>query len=245
MFNNNCSIDLYNRDLQTTIIRFTHNLSSLKTDWILSESPLLALSGLLYCMISSLMECPWRRMSFPFPLSLLSLNLYKCKQMAWNVVVACLFVYPLLYTALCCRLFTSTSLFYTDIVAIFFVFFADHVNKPIIFVFEAFIYHFKNTISILVTILSCSLQLFSQDYNLAFHSTYVVCVNFIHEYRDLQFKVDYDRQFFEKNFSGNFIYSLSFCQKSAERKTPKNYFLYRVRHLTFFSTSEYFVNGNT
>ena len=37
--NNNCSLDLYNRDLQTTIIRFTRNLSSHKTDWIFFELP--------------------------------------------------------------------------------------------------------------------------------------------------------------------------------------------------------------
>ena len=60
------------------------------------------------------------------------------------------------------------------------------------------------------------------------HTTYVVCVNFIHEWRDLQFKVDSERQIFEKLFHGNFIYSQSFCQKSAERKSPKKYFLYFI-----------------
>ena len=30
--------------------------------------------------------------------------------------------------------------------------------------------------------------------DLVFHTTYVVCVNFIHKWRDLQFKVDSDRQ---------------------------------------------------
>ena len=40
----NSSADLYNRYLQTTIIMFTRNVSSHKTGWILSESPLLALS---------------------------------------------------------------------------------------------------------------------------------------------------------------------------------------------------------
>ena len=44
---NNCWIDLYNRDLQTTIILFIHNVSSRKTDWFLSELPLLALSWFL------------------------------------------------------------------------------------------------------------------------------------------------------------------------------------------------------
>ena len=59
------------------------------------------------------------------------------------------------------------------------------------------------------------------------HTTYVVCVNFIHKWRDLQFKVDSERQIlFWETFHGNFIYSQSFFQKSAERKSPKKYFLY-------------------
>ena len=37
--------------------------------------------------------------------------------------------------------------------------------------------------------------------DLVSHTTYVVCVNFIHKWRDLQFKVDSERQrFFEKLF---------------------------------------------
>ena len=79
---------------------------------------------------------------------------------------------------------------------------------------------------------SWSLQSFSQDYVLGSH------INFIYEWRHLQFKVvsEYpqfkvvsERQnFFEKLFHGNFIYSSSFCQKSAERKSPKKYFSYFV-----------------
>ena len=38
------------------------------------------------------------------------------------------------------------------------------------------------------------LQSFSQDYGLAFFTTYVVYVNFIHEWRDLQFNVGSERQ---------------------------------------------------
>ena len=41
------------------------------------------------------------------------------------------------------------------------------------------------------------------------HTTYVVCVNFTHKWRDLQFKVDSERQFFEKLFMTYFIYSQS------------------------------------
>ena len=59
--------------------------------------------------------------------------------------------------------------------------------------------------------------------DLVSHTTYVVCVNFFY----LQFKVDSERQTWE-TFSGNFIYSQSFCQKSAERKSPKKYFSYCV-----------------
>ena len=37
------------------------------------------------------------------------------------------------------------------------------------------------------------------------HTTYVVCVNFIHKWRDLQFKVDSERQIFWETFHGNFF----------------------------------------
>ena len=50
-----------------------------------------------------------------------------------------------------------------------------------------------NLIIILVGILhNWSIQPFSQDYNLASHIIYVVCVKFIHEWRALQFNVDYE-----------------------------------------------------
>ena len=39
---------------------------------------------------------------------------------------------------------------------------------------------------------------FSQDYDLAVYLTCVVSINFIHECQDLQFKVDSERQIFEK-----------------------------------------------
>ena len=67
------------------------------------------------------------------------------------------------------------------------------------------------------------LQPFSQDYDLTSHITYVVCVHFIHEWRDLQFKFDYKRQIFEKLFMA-FLFALSFCQKSAESNWPKKHF---------------------
>ena len=47
------------------------------------------------------------------------------------------------------------------------------------------------------------------------HTTYVVCVNFIHKWRDLQSTPNV--RFFEKLFMATLIYFQSFCQKSAER----------------------------
>ena len=70
------------------------------------------------------------------------------------------------------------------------------------------------------------LQPFSQDYSLASHTMHVVCVYFIREWRDQQFNVDFALQIFEKLFHGGFIYFQSFCQKSAERKSPKKFFLF-------------------
>ena len=74
-----------------------------------------------------------------------------------------------------------------------------------------------------------SLQPFSQDYWSTFwHQLFCVCVNFIQTWRDLQFKVGYERQIFWETFHGNFNYSLSFCQKPAEAKSPKKYYLYFI-----------------
>ena len=57
--------------------------------------------------------------------------------------------------------------------------------------------------------------------DLVSHTTYVACFNLIHEWLDLQFVVDSERQiFFWEMFHG----SQSFCQKSAEWKTPKKLF---------------------
>ena len=52
---------------------------------------------------------------------------------------------------------------------------------------------------------------FSHNYKLASHTPYIVCVNFMHE-------------IFWETFLHNFIYSQSFCHKTAERKLPKKYF---------------------
>ena len=47
-----------------------------------------------------------------------------------------------------------------------------------------------------------------QPSELASHSTQVVCVNVIHEWRDLQPKVDSDRQIFEKLFMAICLYTI-------------------------------------
>ena len=96
--NNNCSLDLYYEDLQTTIIFFTHNVSSHKTEWILSEPPLPALPCRFISQTKQSNECTWSRMSLPLR------NIYKCKQVACSVVVACLLINPFLYWC-CCFLF--------------------------------------------------------------------------------------------------------------------------------------------
>ena len=80
--------------------------------------------------------CTWKT------ISLLSRNLYKCKQVTCSVVVACLLDNP--------HFVVAFLIFYINIVH----FFVNHVHKSIIFVFEGFIYNFKNTISIFVTTFS-------------------------------------------------------------------------------------------
>ena len=70
-----------------------------------------------------------------------------------------------------------------------------------------------------------SLQPFRQDYVLASNTIYVVCVNYILECRDLQFKVTSKRRFFSETFLENFLFTFrGFCQKIVERKSPQKYF---------------------
>ena len=115
------------------------------------EPPLSALSCLLYHkgQQSEEWEC----------LREISININKLLIVCFvyvrpcRVVVACLFVYPLFYTALCCCLFLCPLIFLYWCCWYIFCLFINHVNKPIIFVFGTFVYHFKNTISIFATIL--------------------------------------------------------------------------------------------
>ena len=122
------------------MILFSHNVSSDKTDWILTELPLPALSVAFYITrVSSLMnalvwEC-FREISINVNKLFIMYFVYirPCR-----IVVACLFLCPLSFGI-------KTLLLY-------FCLFVNHVNKPIIFVFTAFVYYFKNTISIFVTV---------------------------------------------------------------------------------------------
>ena len=42
------------------------------------------------------------------------------------------------------------------------------------------------------------------------HTTYVLCFNFIHKWRDLKFKIDSEPEIFLKNFSWQFYLLLDF-----------------------------------
>ena len=61
------------------------------------------------------------------------------------------------------------------------------------------------------------------------HTTYVVFVNCIHKWRDLQFKVDSERQIFWQTSSWQFYFNAqSFCQKSAERGNRRRNILFSI-----------------
>ena len=81
---------------------------------------------------------------------------------------------------------------------------------------------------LIVHIIHWPLQSFSQNCGLASHTTYVVCFNFIREWRTYSLTSTLNVFIFcEKFFHGRFVYSQSFCQTSAERKSPKKYFFSR------------------
>ena len=77
---------------------------------------------------------------------------------------------------------------------------------------------FYNLSSKVVYIRNRSLQPCSLEYELASHTTYIT-----REWRELYFKVFFEFQIFEKLFMEIFIHSV--CQKSAERKSAKKYFI--------------------
>ena len=53
--------------------------------------------------------------------------------------------------------------------------------------------------------------------DLVSHTTYVVCVNFVHKWRHLQFKVDFERQIFLRNFSWQFYLLSEFFARNLLR----------------------------
>ena len=67
-----------------------------------------------------------------------------------RIVVA---IYPLfLYSTLLLLVYFYVRLFFILTLLLYFCLFVNHVYKPIIFAFGAFVHNFKNTISIFVTI---------------------------------------------------------------------------------------------
>ena len=71
------------------------------------------------------------------------------------------------------------------------------------------------------------LQPFSQDYGLASHTTRIVCVLYMSGGTHNLTSTPNDR-FLRKFFIAGFIYSQSFCQKSAEMKSPTKYFFIHI-----------------
>ena len=50
------------------------------------------------------------------------------------------------------------------------------------------------------------------------NNTYVVCINFIHKWRDLQFKVDFED--FLRNFSWQILFTLRVFARNPLRRNP-------------------------
>ena len=80
-------------------------------------------------------------------------------------------------------------------------------------------------------------QPFSMDYDQAFHTPHVVYVNFIHEWRDLQFNAGSEWKIFEKHFKAGC------CQKFAVKgNCRKNIFFF---HISFWCLTWYTKPGFT
>ena len=130
------------------LTHWLHKQRVFTQDWLNSFWIAVAFSFLPFTLHGKQsIECTWRRMSLPLR------NLYKCKQVACSVVVACLLVYPLFYTELCCCMFSFESPFFILMLLLlvyffipifilmlllYFCLYVDNLNKPIIFVFGAF-----------------------------------------------------------------------------------------------------------
>ena len=130
--NNNCSIELYSRYLQTRIIRFTRNVCSHKTDWKLSEFPLPGQSCLLYRRVNSLMNAlEGERLC----LCQISINVNKL------FIVIVVFYLRLSLQCWFCMI-TRLSPFLYWCCCYNCCLFLDQVNKSIVFVLVAFVYYF-------------------------------------------------------------------------------------------------------
>ena len=70
------------------------------------------------------------------------------------------------------------------------------------------------------------LQPFSQDYDLASHTIHVVCINFTHKWRDLQFHIDSKRQIFWESFSLQVYLRSEFLPEIYGEKISEEIFFY-------------------
>ena len=57
-------------------------------------------------------------------------------------------------------------------------------------------------------------------------TTYVVCFNFIHEWRDLQYKVDFERQIFEKLYMAILFTLRAFARNLLRGSRGRNIFIF-------------------
>ena len=89
------------------------------------------------------------------------------------------------------------------------------------------------------------LQHFSQDYGLAAHTTHVVCVNFIHKGRDLQFNVASQRQNFWETLSWQFYLHSQFLPEIYWEEIAKEiflFFIFQVSHQTWGTNTQAFTS---
>ena len=135
--------------LYTCLTEFFLNYvsSSHTTDRILTESPLLTASCFSYRRLSSLMhvlqgDCFWLCEIFTNVSKLLAL-----------LLLHIFFGFFLFCTLLLVVYFLISFYFFLPILLLYFCWFINHVNKSIIFLLVAFVYYFRNTISIFVPIL--------------------------------------------------------------------------------------------
>ena len=82
----------------------------------------------------------------------------------------------------------------------------------------------------LLKVFNWLLQPLSQDYNVAYHTTHGLGINFMHEWRDLQFKSDSaEWQIILKSFFMAILFTLRVhkpeSQKTADSKSPKEILL--------------------